>query len=121
MSKTECLFADMTEAASLMVHGSLSEATRRCGDPSCACARDPARRHGPHLYLRYLADGKFHSVYVRPEDHEAVKSAHQAWLQFNAAAEQLAADNRKRLLSALDSRKQAIRARRQNLRGKGQG
>jgi hypothetical protein len=35
-----------------MVQGSLSEVTRQCGDPSCACATDPARRHGPHLLLR---------------------------------------------------------------------
>ena len=100
--------ADMTQAAWLMVHGSLSEVTRHCGDPSCACARDPARRHGPHLYLRFSAEGKPHSVYVPPEDQEAVSSAHQAWLRFNEAAEQMAAGNRKRLLAALDSRKQAI-------------
>ena len=41
-----------------MVQGSLSEITRQCGDPSCACAGDPARRHGPHLYLKFNAEGK---------------------------------------------------------------
>ena len=115
------LIADVTQAAGLMVHGSLSEATRRCGNPSCACARDPARRHGPHLYLRFSVDSKPYSVYIPPEDQEAVRSAHEAWLRFNEAAEQIAAGNRKRLLAALDSRKQATRARRHKLRGKGQG
>ena len=119
MSEDDRLLAELAQAASLMVHGSLSEVTCRCGDPSCACARDPARRHGPHLYLRYSVDATPHSVYVGPEDQEAVRSAHEAWLRFNEAAEQIAAGNRKRLLAALDGRKQAIRARRQ--RSKGQG
>ena len=66
-------------------------------------------------------DAKPYSVYIPPEDQEAVRSAHEAWLRFNEAAEQIAAGNRKRLLAALDSRKQATRARRHKLRGKGQG
>ena len=31
----------LEEAAASMVQGSLSESTRQCGDPSCACAHDP--------------------------------------------------------------------------------
>ena len=50
--------AELAEAALTMVQGSLSEVTRQCGDPSCACAWDPQRRHGPHLYLKFSADGK---------------------------------------------------------------
>jgi hypothetical protein len=34
-----------------MIQGGLSETTRRCGNPNCACHRDPARRHGPNLYI----------------------------------------------------------------------
>ena len=55
---------ELEDAAHSMVQGSLSELTRQCGDPSCACAHDPARRHGPHLYFRYKDEGKVHSVFV---------------------------------------------------------
>ena len=74
-----------------MVQGSLSEITRQCGDPSCACSHDPARRHGPHLYLKFNAEGKTHSVYVPPEQGEAIKSAHAAWLRFQEIGAQVSA------------------------------
>ena len=55
----DALLAELGEAALTMIQGSLSEVTRQCGDPSCACAWDPQRRHGPHLYLKFSAEGKF--------------------------------------------------------------
>lgn len=102
----------MAYAARLMVQGSLSEVTRQCGDPSCACAWDPSRRHGPHLYLKFSSEGKAHSVYIPPEDSEAIRQAHHAWLRFNEIAGQMAAGNRQRFLQALDSRKQVVKAQR---------
>jgi hypothetical protein len=101
-----------------MVHGSLSEVTRQCGDPSCACATDPARRHGPHLYLKFSADGKAYSVYIPPEEQEALRQAHDAWRRFNSIAEQMAAENRQRLLQALEAFKQSAKAQRAKLRAK---
>ena len=85
-----------------MVNGSLSEVTRQCGDPSCACASDPSRRHGPHLYLKFSAEGKAHSVYIPAEQQDAIRQAHQAWLRFNELASQMAASNRQRFLQALE-------------------
>ena len=67
MSSKDKLIQDLGQAAQSMVQGSLSESSRQCGDPSCACAHDPAHRHGPHLYFRYRSEGKVHSVYVPPE------------------------------------------------------
>ena len=95
-----------------MVQGTLSEATRQCGDPSCACACDPARRHGPHLYLRYSAEGKTQSVYVPPEHGEPLKQAHRAWLRFQDIASQIAAENRERFLRTLQRAKRAAKAQR---------
>jgi hypothetical protein len=91
--------SELSQAAGLMVSGSLSEATRQCGDPSCACASDPSRRHGPHLYLKFSAEGKACSVYIPTEQQEAVTS-------------QMAAGNRQRFLKALDGRKRAAKAAR---------
>jgi Family of unknown function (DUF6788) len=103
---------ELQRAAESMVQGSLSEATRRCGDPACACATDPARRHGPHLYLQFNAEGKAHSVYVPPEQGESLKQAHRAWVRFQEIATQIAADNRERFLRTLQRAKQATKAQR---------
>lgn len=111
MSKDRSI-AELEQAAQTMVQGSLSEMTRQCGDPSCACASDPARRHGPHLYLRYSAEGKAHSVYVPPEQSEPLKEAHRAWQRFQEIAGQIAAQNRERFLRTLQRAKKAAKAQR---------
>lgn len=118
MSK-DALLTKLARVAHLMVAGSLSEVTRQCGDPSCACARDPSRRHGPHLYLKFSARGKAHSVYVPAEDRDAVVQAHAAWLRFNELALQMAEDNRQRLLHELGSHKEAAKAQRAKSRARG--
>jgi len=112
------LLTELEQAAQSMVQGSLSEVTRQCGDPSCACAWDPTRRHGPHLYLKFSADGRAQSVYVPPEQGEALKDAHSAWLRFQEIGAQVAADNRERFLQALDRHKQRAKAQRAKARAK---
>ena len=114
----DALINELAHVAQLMVSGSLSEVTRQCGDPSCACARDPSRRHGPHLYLKFNAEGKAYSVYIPPEQQEAIRQAHQAWLRFNEVANQMAASNRQRFLQALDNHKQLAKAVRAKARVK---
>ena len=112
------MVSELAHAARLMVNGSLSEMTRQCGDPSCACAWDPSRRHGPHLYLKFSAEGKAHSVYIPAEQQAGIRQAHQAWLRFNELASQLAASNRERLLQALEDHKQMAKAVRAKARAK---
>jgi hypothetical protein len=116
MSSKVKLLHELEQAVDSMVQGSLSESTRQCGDPSCACAHDPASRHGPHLYFRYKADGKVHSVYVPEELSEAVRGAQGAWAEFQQIGAEISATNRERLLSSLEREKQAVRAKRK--RGK---
>jgi hypothetical protein len=101
-----------------MVQGSLSEVTRQCGDPSCACAWDPTRRHGPHLYLKFSVEGQARSVYVPPEQGEALKDAHRAWVRFQQIGAEVAADNRQRFLQAMERYKQMTKARRGKARAK---
>jgi hypothetical protein len=101
-----------------MVQGSLSESSRQCGDPSCACARDPAARHGPHLYFRYNVEGKVHSVYVPTEQSAAIKDAQGAWRHFQELGTQISADNRELLLRTLAREKQIARAKRTRSRRK---
>lgn len=111
MSK-DALLTELAQVAHRMIAGSLSEVTRQCGDPSCACARDPSRRHGPHLYLKFSASGKAHSVYVPAEDRDVVLQGHEAWLRFNELASRMAENNRQRLLHELRSHKVAAKAQR---------
>jgi len=114
MSRKDDLIQELEAAAQSMVQGSLSESTRQCGDPSCACAHDPASRHGPHLYFRYNREGKVHSVYVPPEQGEALRSAHNAWRQFQELSAEISADNREQLLRSLQREKQQSRSERQS-------
>jgi hypothetical protein len=101
-----------------MIQGSLSEVTRQCGDPTCVCAWDPQRRHGPHLYLKFSSDGQARSIYVPPEHAQVLRESHQAWLRFQEIGTQLAAGNRERFLRALDRDKRAVKARRAKARAK---
>ena len=118
MKSKEALIQELKQTLQSMVQGSLSEITRQCGDPSCACFHDPARRHGPHLYLKFNAQGKTHSVYVPPEQGEAIKSAHAAWLRFQEIGAQVSAGNRERLLHALKREKQVAKDKKDRARRK---
>ena len=109
---------ELEEAAASMVQGSLSESTRQCGDPSCACAHDPAHRHGPHLYFRYKSEGKVHSVYVPAELGESIRDAQNAWHEFQQIGAEISAENREQLLSSLEREKQLVRAKRSRKQGK---
>ena len=118
MGSKEKRLHELEEAAASMVQGSLSESTRQCGDPSCACAHDPAHRHGPHLYFRYKSEGKVHSVYVPSELGESIRDAQNAWTEFQQIGAEISAENRERLLSSLEREKQLVRARRSRKQGK---
>lgn len=112
MSRKDNLVHEIEEAARTMVQGSLSESTRQCGDPACACAHDSARRHGPHLYFRYKYRGKVRSVYVPPESAAAFREAQGAWQQFQDLGAEVSSENRERLLQSLEREKQKARTRR---------
>jgi hypothetical protein len=118
MSSKDKHLHELAQAAASMVQGSLSQSTRQCGDPSCACAHDPASRHGPHLYFRYKSQAKVHSVYVPAELGEAVRDAQNAWHEFQQIGAEISADNRERLLSSLERDKQLVRAKRSRKQGK---
>jgi len=38
--------------------GTVLKRMMKCGKAQCACASDPARRHGPYFELTYKANGK---------------------------------------------------------------
>ena len=106
------LLRKLLRAADGMVQGGLSATTRRCGNPACVCARDPARRHGPHLYITYQSEGKSRSVYVPAEHAEQARRAHAAWQEFWETGCAIAAWNREQLRQQWAGEKPKAPARR---------
>jgi hypothetical protein len=108
MRKTQSkrqLFRRLLKTAQLMVQGGLSETTRRCGNRNCICHRDPAQRHGPHLYLTYRSEGKSRALYVPHEHADQARQAQAAWKEFWELACELAAENREQLREHMQGQK----------------
>ena len=118
MKGKEKLTRQLAAAAQSMMQGSVSDITRQCGDPSCACFRDPARRHGPHLYFKFNHQGKSYSIYVPPSHVQAVKHGHTAWRRFLDLGSQISVLNRQPFLKNLDHEKDKARSARQRTRRK---
>lgn len=99
MSRTrKTLLPRLQRLAATAVQGGLSETTRTCGNPACACHQDPARRHGPHLYLTFRApDGRSSALYVPREHEQRVRKAVQAWAQLWKTIVETSHENREAL------------------------
>lgn len=92
------LFPRLQHLAATAVQGGLSETTRTCGNPACACHQDPARRHGPHLYLTFRTpEGRSSALYVPREHERRVRQAVQAWAQLWETIVELSHQNREAL------------------------
>ena len=74
------LLRRLAHLAALAVPGTLVEVFLRCGTASCGCHRDPARRHGPHLYLKFRdSEGRATGLYVPRAHAGEVRRAAEAW------------------------------------------
>jgi hypothetical protein len=47
--------------------GTVLKRMTKCGKAYCACASDPAKRHGPYFELTYKVEGKTVNVRLSPE------------------------------------------------------
>ena len=47
--------------------GTVLKRMMKCGKAYCACASDPAKRHGPYYELTYKAEGKTVNVKLSPQ------------------------------------------------------
>jgi|SRR5579863_3777912 len=96
----------LLRTADCMIQGGLSETTRGCGNPRCACHRDPARRHGPHLYVTWAEQGRSRSLYIPAAHAVRARRAHAAWAKFWETAVALAAQNREQFQQQCQSEKE---------------
>ena len=61
-----------------LMRGSIVERRRKCGKPNCACATDPAARHGGKV-LTVSLDGRTQTIPLRQEDEARVRKAIDAY------------------------------------------
>jgi len=106
------LLRRLARLAAFAVPGTLVQVFLRCGTASCACHRDPARRHGPHVYLKFRDPaGRATGLYVprahAPEARRAVGAWRALW-DTSVAVGQL---NRQALRARLRRRKDAAAGR----------
>ena len=59
------LFGELAQIGDLR-RGSIAENYRRCGKPSCCCAREEHRGHGPQYLLMTKVDGRSRAKNLRP-------------------------------------------------------
>ena len=115
--KRETLFPRLHRLAATAVQGGLSETTRTCGNPACACHQDPARRHGPHLYLTFRTpDGRSSALYVPREHEPTVRKAVESWAQLWETIVEISQRNRDVLARSMrrreNSRASSLRRKR---------
>jgi hypothetical protein len=110
--RKQMLLQKLRQLALVMMQGGLSETTRQCGNPGCACSRDPAQRHGPHLYLTYREQAKSRSLYVPAEHAAEARRAHAAWAEFWEVSCALAALNREQFRQHWEREKGNMQRRR---------
>ena len=98
--------------AELGVQGTLVESFLTCGTATCACHRDPERRHGPNLYLKFRnpESGRSTSIYVPRTHAKEAREAVAAWSELWEAIVELGQLNREAL------RKRVRRQRKGNAR-----
>lgn len=71
IARIQAKLTDMEYLAS----GTLLKRMKRCGKPQCACARDPAARHGPYYEWNYMKDGKLHHTSLSAEQAKRMRRA----------------------------------------------
>jgi hypothetical protein len=59
--------------------GTVLKRMMKCGQRSCACHQDPAKRHGPYFEWTYKAKGKTVNIRLRREEAPVYKAATQQY------------------------------------------
>ena len=84
--------------------GTLLKRMKRCGNPRCACANDPAALHGPYYEWSHMKDGRLRHRTLSPEqaklmrraiaNHRKVKRLLQLWETYTRRLIELTAPRR---------------------------
>ena len=88
--------------------GTILERRMKCGQPTCACRRDPAKRHGPYWEWTYKLRGKTVNVKLAPSAGPLYKAAARQYRSLKSLINRLERLSHKALAA------QAKRAKPQN-------
>jgi hypothetical protein len=88
--------------------GTVLERRMKCGQPNCACQRDPAKRHGPYWEWTYKLRGKTVNVKLAPSAGPLYKAAARQYRSLKSLINRLERLSHKALAT------QAKRAKAQN-------
>lgn len=77
--------------------GSITERMMRCGKQRCACAEDPAQRHGPYILWTRAVNGKTVTKKLSRDQLER----YQAWFDNRRRLRELTSDLETRSLEAI--------------------
>jgi hypothetical protein len=69
--------------------GTVLKRMMKCGKAQCACASDPAKRHGPYSEVTYKDHGKTVNVKLTPESAPLYKAAVQQYHQLKTLLHRL--------------------------------
>ncbi|HVI86283.1 MAG TPA: DUF6788 family protein [bacterium] len=98
---------DLMRAADQMLWGSLVAVYRKCGKPTCHCAT--GEKHGPAWYLSQYEQGRTRMRFVPAEQLDAVRRGVEAFHQYRALGQRVAAQNLERLLGPQPRRRRSKR------------
>ena len=91
------------------VKGTVLKRMMKCGQPTCACHRDPSKRHGPYFEWTYKAKGKTVNVKLTAETatlYRAATQQHRKLKALLAKMERLSRTGLARLAKAADAARQ---------------
>jgi hypothetical protein len=66
----------------MLIKGILQQRYVRCGKVNCACAGDPARRHGPYWYLLWWEGTRLRKRYIPRTKLEAMRQLVEQRVEF---------------------------------------
>jgi len=69
--------------------GTVSKRMMKCGQPQCACHRDPSQRHGPYFEWTYKVKGKTVNVKLSPQAAPLYQAATKQHRKLKAALARL--------------------------------
>ena len=69
--------------------GTILKRVMKCGKAQCACASDPAKRHGPYFEVTYKDNGKTVNVKLTPDSAPLYKAAVQQYHQLKTLLHRL--------------------------------
>ena len=91
MTVRDSWLEEIIGAAHQMLWGSLGEVYRRCGRPTCHCAK--GEKHGPVYYLTRNERGRTRNIYVPEELRAEVEAGVEAYRRYRELGQKVAEDN----------------------------